>query len=134
MGRHPADVLTGVHVLVVDDDGDTRDLVRTVLQYWGALVTVAASAPEAIELLRLVMPDVLLTDISMPDQDGYWLIRELRKLPPDQSGKIPAVAITAFGEEHGPDRTLGAGFQGHLRKPIDPWDLCTTLAGVAPTG
>jgi CheY-like chemotaxis protein len=122
--------LVGVHVLVVDDDDDARDLLVTVLRYAGALVTSAASAWEALGVLQRVTPDVLLTDIAMPGEDGYWLIRELRKLPPAQGGRIPAVALTAHGQSHGPDRTLGAGFELHLRKPIDPWELTRAIASV----
>jgi CheY-like chemotaxis protein len=134
MGRPdqlPSDALQGISVLVVDDDEDARDLIRTVLEYCGALVTVASSAEEALRTIQRVIPDVLLTDISMPRQDGYWLIEQIRALPPGQGGSIPAVAVTAHGYTHGPDRTLPAGFKSHLRKPVDPWELCRVLASVA---
>jgi CheY-like chemotaxis protein len=133
MGRRdqlPTDALVGVHVLVVDDDGDSRNLLKMVLEYCGALVTVVASARDAMRTLERVTPDVLVSDISMPDQDGYWLIRQVRALPGEHGGAIPAVAITAHGPDHGPDRTLPAGFQAHLTKPIDPWDLCQTVAAL----
>lgn len=133
MGRRdhlPTDALVGVHVLVVDDDADARRLLRTVLQYCGALVTVTASAREAMSVVARVMPDALVSDMAMPHEDGYWLIRELRALPPTRGGAIPAIALTAHGAAHGPDRTLGAGFQAHLRKPIDPWELCRAVAGL----
>lgn len=133
MGRSdplPTDALVGVHVLVVDDDDDARQLIRTILQYCGALVTVVPSAREAMRTLARVTPDVVLSDIAMPNEDGYWLIGQLRALQPDRGGAIPAIALTAHGHLHGPDRTLEAGFQAHLRKPIDPWDLCRTIAGV----
>jgi len=120
----------GVHVLVVDDDADARQLLRTVLQYCGALVTVTASAREAMSVVARVTPDALVSDIAMPEEDGYWLIRELRALPATRGGAIPAIALTAHGAAHGPDRTLGAGFQAHLRKPIDPWELCRAVAGL----
>jgi CheY-like chemotaxis protein len=131
MGRRdelPFDALVGVHVLVVDDDPDARDLLRTVLEYCGALATVVSSAVDALEVLGRVIPDVLVTDIAMPKHDGYWLISEVRALPGDRGGAIPAVAITAHGQTHGPDRTLGSGFQAHLRKPLDPWELCRVIA------
>ena len=134
MGRAdhlPTDGLQGVSVLVVDDDEDARDLIRTVLEYCGALVTVAQSAEEALRVIERITPDVLLTDISMPRKDGYWLIEQMRALPADRGGSIPAVAITAHGYTHGPDRTLPAGFKSHLRKPVDPWELCRVLASVA---
>ncbi|MGH7279178.1 MAG: response regulator [Candidatus Rokuibacteriota bacterium] len=131
MGRDlSADMLVGVHVLVVDDDDDSRELTRTILQYCGALVTVAGSATEALHVLERITPDVLLTDISMPDRDGYWLIRAVRALGAHEGGRLPVVAVTAHGPTHGPDRTLAAGFQAHLRKPIDPWELCRTLVSV----
>ena len=130
----PSDALVGVHVLVVDDDRDSRNLLRMILEYCGALVTAVPSADQALRTLRRVTPDVLLTDIAMPRRDGYWLIEQVRALPAEQGGGIPAVAITAHGEEHGPARTLAAGFQGHIRKPIDPWDLCRALTGIVRRG
>ena len=137
MGRPdqlPTDGLQGVSVLVVDDDADARDLIRTVLEYCGALVSVAQSAEEALRIIERVTPDVLLTDISMPRQDGYWLIEQIRALPADRGRSLPAVAITAHGYTHGPDRTLPAGFKSHLRKPVDPWELWRVLASVARKG
>jgi len=132
MGRSdlPTDGLVGVHVLVVDDDDDARQLLRTILEYCGALVTVTASAREALNVLERVVPDALVSDISMPREDGYWLIREVRALAPERGGALPAIALTAHGQTHGPDRTLSAGFQVHLRKPIDPWELCRTLVSL----
>jgi CheY-like chemotaxis protein len=133
MGRAdhlPTDALSGVHVLVVDDDDDARQLIRTILEYCGALVTVVASAREALGVLERVTPDVVLSDISMPSEDGYWLIRQVRALDPARGGALPAVALTAHGMTHGPDRTRAAGFQAHLRKPIEPWDLCRTLSNL----
>lgn len=133
MGRRDLllhDALVGTHVLVVDDDGDARDLLRTVLEYCGALVTVVASAAEALLVLDRVMPDVVVTDIAMPLHDGYWLARKIRALPRETGGAIPMIAITAHGELHGPERTLSAGFQMHLRKPLDPWELCRAIASL----
>jgi CheY-like chemotaxis protein len=126
----PTDALVGVHVLVVDDDDDARQILCTILQYCGALVTVTASAREALGVLARVTPDALVSDIAMPEQDGYWLIREVRALSPAQGAAIPAIALTGHGSAHGPDRTLAAGFQVHLRKPIDPWELCRAVAGL----
>lgn len=133
MGRRdalPQDALVGVHVLVVDDDHDARDLLRTVLEYCGALVTLVTSATDALGVLDRVMPDVILTDISMPKHDGYWLLDQVRARPPETGGALPIVAITAHGERHGPERTLSHGFQAHMRKPLDPWELCRTLASL----
>lgn len=131
MGRRdqlPSDALIGVHVLVVDDDPDARELIRTVLEYCGALVTAVSSAPSALATLTRVTPDILLADISMPHRDGYWLIDQLRALPIERGGALAAVAITDHGPSHGPERTLAAGYQGHLRKPIDPWEMCRLIA------
>ena len=133
MGRteFPTDTLKGIHVLLVEDDNDSRALLETVLRYCGALVTAVASASEAVHTLQRVKPDVLLSDISMPHQDGYWLIREVRALPPERGGGMPAIAVTALGHPHDVGRTLAAGFQGHLRKPVDPWELARTIASLA---
>ncbi len=106
----------------------SRDIIGTVLRYCGALVTAVAGTEEALATMKRVRPDILLTDLSMPTHDGYWLIREVRELPPGAGGDIPAVAVTAHGYTHGVDRTLAAGFQGHLKKPLDPWELARTVA------
>jgi len=137
MGRQdppPGDALAGVHVLIVDDDPEARDLVGTVLRYCGALVSAAASAGEGLETLQRVLPDVIVCDIAMPQQDGYWFVRALRALPAERGGALPVIAITAHGATHGPDRTLSAGFQAHLLKPIDPWDLCRLVAAMTRKG
>jgi CheY-like chemotaxis protein len=127
----PTDSLKGIHVLVVEDDDDSRALLQTILQYCGALVTAVASARDAVATLERVKPDLVLSDLSMPHEDGYWLVRQIRALPPDRGGRIPAIAITALGHPHGVDRTLAAGFQAHLRKPVDPWELARTIAALA---
>lgn len=126
--RFPADALVGLHVLVVDDDSEARMLLRTVLEYSGALVTVVASARDALRTLQRVTPDAVVSDIAMPHENGYWLIREMRGLEGVRGHRIPAIAITGHADVHGPDRTLEAGFDAHLTKPVDPWDLCRVLA------
>lgn len=134
MGRTdplPRDSLVGVHVLVVDDDPDARQVVRAVLQYCGALVTTAGSAADALTILGRVVPDVAIVDIMLPGRDGYWLIAEIRRRPREQGGAIPALAYTAYHEDHPAGRVLAAGFQAHMRKPIDPWELARLVA-VAP--
>jgi CheY-like chemotaxis protein len=127
----PASALTGVHVLVVDDDDDTRELVRTILEYAGALVTLATGAPTALDVVARLAPDVLLSDIAMPGADGYTLLRAVRAATPAQAPRIPAIAVTAHGRVHGPERVRAAGFDAHLSKPIDPWELCRTVADLA---
>ncbi len=126
----PTDALIGVHALIVDDDRDSRILLKTVLEYCGALVTVAGSARDAMRILERVTPDVIVTDIAMPTNDGYWLVEQVRARSAEDGGNVPAIAVTAYGDEHGPHRTLSAGFQAHLRKPIEPWELCRAVASV----
>src|SRR4029077_16105477 len=82
MGREPtvpSDLLVGIHVLVVEDNADARDLFKTILQYAGALVTVSSGAEQALQMCEQILPDVMLTDIAMPDRDGFWLVSELRR-------------------------------------------------------
>jgi CheY-like chemotaxis protein len=133
MGRQdplPGDALSGVHVLIIDDDPEARDLIGTVLRYCGALVSTAASAAEGLETLQRVLPEIIVCDIAMPNQDGYWFVRALRSRGPEAGGGLPVIAITAHGATHGPDRTLPAGFQAHIRKPVDPWELCRVVAAM----
>ena len=129
----PGEMLRGVHILVVDDDADARDLVGTLLSYCGALVTVVSSAVEALDVLDRVIPDVLVSDISMPGRDGYWLVEQVRRRPAHRGGTVPAVAVTALGGGHGPERTHAVGFEAHMRKPIDGWQLCEVIRGVLAT-
>jgi two-component system CheB/CheR fusion protein len=121
--------LVGVHVLVVDDDPGARELLEAVLSYCGAFVTLLATAREALDLVRKQPVDVVIVDVLLPDQDGYWLMREVGALNVDRRG-VPVVAL-ATDRVDGPDRTLAAGFQGHLRKPVDPWEMCRMVASLA---
>jgi len=134
MGRQepavPSELLVGIHVLVVDDNADARELFKTILEYAGALVSVAASAEQAVRFFDHVVPDVLVSDVSMPGHDGYWLIRELRTREAARGGHVPAVAVTAMSQ-HGPRQAMTAGFQAHLRKPVDPWELCRVVETLA---
>jgi PAS domain S-box-containing protein len=123
--------LHGVRVLVVDDEPDARELVQRVLRRCGADVSVAGSAAAAAEALPHVRPDVLLSDIGMPDEDGYSLIRRVRALPPDLGGATPAVALTAFARAEDRDRALDAGFQLHVTKPVEPAALARAVAELA---
>ena len=131
MAREPEvlKALVGVRLLVVEADADARELFDSVLTYCGAFVDLAAGAREALDVLEAKLVDVVIVDVLLPSEDAYWLVRELAS----RSGvgrPVPAIAIAA-GHDHGPDRTLGAGFQGHLRKPVDPWELCRMVAGLA---
>ena len=129
MGREPTlpnDLLLGVHVLVVDDNGDARDLFRTILHYAGALVTVASGAEQAIHMCERILPDILVTDIAMPGRDGFWLIGELLRRHGEGVQPIPAIAVTGQGPAT-PGRYDAAGFVEVLRKPVDPWELCRVV-------
>jgi CheY-like chemotaxis protein len=123
-----AEILRGVHVLLVDDDKEAVELLATILRYSGALVLGAGSARAALKALQTVKPDILVTAIAMPDEDGYWLLRAVRSLSPAQGGTVPVVAIADGTQDHGARRIRDAGFAGYLLKPIDPWELCRTLA------
>jgi PAS domain S-box-containing protein len=123
--------LRGLDVLVVDDQADARELVAQLLVECGAAVRQAASAAEAMREFVAQPPDVLLSDIGMPERDGYELIREIRRLPPDEGAQVPALALTAFARPE--DRTLAlqAGYQAHLAKPIQPHELAAAVARLA---
>ncbi|HTQ43749.1 MAG TPA: response regulator [Polyangiaceae bacterium] len=125
--------LDGVRLLVVDDDEDSRDLIVCILQDWGASVTSASSAEEAMRLLQENLPDVILSDIGMPDVDGYALLRQVRGMPPERGGGVPAIALTAYASEADGARARAAGFQAHVTKPIDPDALTAAVAGLLGT-
>jgi CheY-like chemotaxis protein/signal transduction histidine kinase len=118
--RKPSRELEDVAVLVVDDDADTRELLLEALHGCGARARGAASAAEAFEAVASERPDILLSDIGMPDEDGYALIRRIRTLPAAQGGAIPAAAITAYTRSEDCSLAIDAGFQIHLSKPVDP--------------
>ncbi len=126
----PLPSLLGAKVLVVDDDNDARELIRSILAQNGASVRTADSAPEALKQLQARCPDVLVSDIGMPGQDGYELIRSVRALDHESGGKVPAVALTAFARSDDRRRAIGAGFQMHLSKPIEAAELVTVIASL----
>jgi signal transduction histidine kinase/ActR/RegA family two-component response regulator len=123
--------LTGLKVLVVDDQPDARDLIQRVLEGCDAVVTTAGSAAEALVLIESERPDVLISDIGMPGTDGYELLRLVRELGPDRGGRVPAIALTALARSEDRTRALRAGFLVHVAKPVDPSELCVTVASVA---
>lgn len=123
--------LQGLHVLVVDDDDDARELVSTVLQESGARVTAASSAAQALEVLASSPVHVIVSDIGMPAQDGYSFIRRLRSEAPPAARSIPALALTAFARAEDRLRATSAGFQQYASKPIDPRALVRTVAALA---
>jgi len=120
----------GLRVLVVDDETDAREAMVMVLTQAGAVVTAASSAAEALQQLPNAQPEVLVSDIGMPDQDGFDLIRQVRALG-YQARDLPAVALTAFvGKDH-QRRAIMAGFQVHVPKPVDPHGLTSVIASLA---
>lgn len=126
--------LEGVRVLMVDDEADTREFLETALEQFGATVMAAASAAEAFSLFQQTLPDVVLSDIGMPEEDGYALIRKIRALPPELGGQVPAAALTAY--VRGDDRleALKAGFQRHVPKPIEPAQLLQVVSQLVGSG
>jgi signal transduction histidine kinase/CheY-like chemotaxis protein len=115
--------LTGIWVLVVDDDTDSREFIAFVLEQLGAQVSAVTSAGEAIAFLEQSQPNILLSDIGMPNMDGYMLMRQIRAMPPEQGGQILAIALTAYAGEIDRQQALAAGFQHHLAKPVEPDEL-----------
>ena len=120
--------LNGVHVLLVDDDAGTREMISAALNERRARVTAVASAQEALSEIKRARPDVLVSDIAMPVQDGYQLIEQIRALELNQAKTIPAVAITAYAREEDRRRALAAGYQSYLPKPIEPAELIAVVA------
>jgi PAS domain S-box-containing protein len=122
--------LDGVRVLLVEDNPDTLDMLRFIFDEAGAEVIPATSVDDALDALERFRPDALVSDIAMPDRDGYDLIREIRSREPEQGGKIPAVAVTAYARAEDRVRVLAAGFQMHIAKPIDPDELIAVVASL----
>jgi len=122
--------LTGLTVLVVDDQADARDLVRRVLEDCGAEVIAAGTAAEALSLVEARRPHVMITDVGMPEADGFELLRRVRALGVDRGGRVPSIALTAFARSEDRTRALRAGFVVHVSKPVDPAELVATVASV----
>lgn len=122
----------GLALLVVDDEPDARELVARILRERGAKVQTAADAEEALELLELGRPDLLISDVGMPRADGYELIRTIRQRWPDSRQAMPAIALTAFARSEDRTRALLAGFQSHIAKPVEAAELVATVASLRP--
>ena len=122
--------LDGLNILAVDDQPDTLDMIATVLAQRGATVKTASSAREALIKLQVWLPDILIADIGMPGEDGFSLIRKIRKLPDAEGGKVPAVALTAFARVEDRLKTLSSGFQMHVPKPVEPAELIVIVASL----
>jgi PAS domain S-box-containing protein len=126
--------LDGTKVLVVDDEPSAREVIQRVLETAGASVAVAASAVEGFELVQSFKPDVVVSDIGMPEEDGYQLIRRIRALDAAQGGKTPAAALTALARSEDRTRALMAGYQTHVAKPVEPAELTAVVASLAGLG
>jgi len=127
----PAATLSGVRVLVVDDAEDAREALSMLLSQFGALVTAVGSVDEALTTLDRESPDVLLSDIAMPDEDGYSLIRKVRAREAVRGGLVPAAALTAYASPEDRLKALRAGYNDHLPKPVDPVILVEVVSGLA---
>jgi signal transduction histidine kinase/CheY-like chemotaxis protein len=130
LGRAVPFQLPGVRVLVVDDDPDARELLASLLAGVGAEPTTAGSTDAALAVLAEHRFDAIISDIGMPERDGYQLMRAIRALPPERGGRTPAIAVTAFARSEDRTRALLAGYQVHLAKPIEPHELVVTVASL----
>ena len=126
---HPS--LEGITVLAVDDEADARNLLKRLLEDCGAKVLLAASAGEGLALVRSGRPDMIVSDIGMPGEDGYEFIRKVRQLKANEGGRTPAAALTAFARAEDRTRALRAGYQTHVAKPVEPTELTAVVASLA---
>jgi CheY-like chemotaxis protein/anti-sigma regulatory factor (Ser/Thr protein kinase) len=126
-GFEKPELLRGLRVLLVDDEADARNLVRAILEEGGCRVTAAGSVAEAMQLLERELPDLVLSDIGMPEEDGYDFIRLLRALPHDRGGDLPAAALTAYASAEDRRRLLNAGYSIHVTKPVEPAELLAVV-------
>jgi PAS domain S-box-containing protein len=124
----PRALLEKLRVLVVEDEADAREMIAASLQSYGAQVRLAVSAREGFEALREWRPDIVVSDIGMPTEDGYSLLARVRALPPEDGGRTPAIALTAYARMEDRLKALSAGFQNHVAKPVDPAELALTIA------
>ncbi|MDZ8067466.1 MAG: PAS domain-containing protein [Nostoc sp. DedQUE08] len=127
----PALGLTGIKILTVDDDADARELITVLLAEYGAQVLTVASATEVLANLESFQPDVLVSDIGMPEVDGYSLIQQIRALTPEKGGKIPAIALTAYARVEDYQLVISSGYQLHVTKPLDPEELVQAVVVLA---
>lgn len=127
----PLNRLDGLHVLLVEDNADGREVMSEMIEQAGAKVTGVGSVREALEALESLQPDALVSDIGLPDEDGYALIRRVRSREAKHGGFLPAVAMTGFVRTEDRARLLAAGFQVHVPKPVDPAELTAAIAAVA---
>ena len=123
--------LAGLRVLVVDDEVDARSMLTTMLERCGAQVLAVSSAREGLDSIESWRPDVLIADIGMPVEDGYALIKKVRALPKEQGGQTPALALTAYARTEDRVRALSEGYQVHLAKPVDRFELAAVVSSLA---
>jgi CheY-like chemotaxis protein len=128
--KYPAE-LQELKVLVLDDEQDAREVVQMILEQGGARVALASTVNEALEAVHTFRPDVVVSDIGMPEEDGYVFIEKLRAFPREQGGRTPAIALTAYARAEDRRRALVAGFQNHAAKPIEPQELVMVVANLA---
>ncbi|MEH2182861.1 protein kinase domain-containing protein [Nostoc sp.] len=130
LGAAQSSPLSGLEILVVDDDADMREFLPFMLEQYGATVTVVASAIEALTVLTQSQPNLIVSDIGMPEMDGYMLMRQVRSLKPEQGGTILAIALTAYAGEMDRQQAITAGFQQHISKPVDPEELVKAIVSL----
>ena len=123
--------LKGLKILIVEDDGDTRELLRVLLETQGGEITAASSVVEALDAYDRSRPDVLVADIGMPEYNGYTLIGRVRARDRERGSIVPAIALTAYGTAIDRDTVLSAGFQVHIPKPFDPTHLVSVILHLA---
>ena len=126
-----ASTLAGLRVLLVDDEEDSREIVMAMLEQNGVQVKAASSAYEALRTFAEWRPDVLVSDIGMPAEDGYSLIRKVRSLPPERGGDVPAAALTGYAGRTDYLKALSAGYQSHIKKPVDFEELIAVIVSLA---
>ncbi|WP_411675354.1 response regulator [Dulcicalothrix desertica] len=119
--------LNGIKILVVDDETDSRELVKFIVEQAGAEVIAADGAKQALATLTQWLPNILISDIGMPEMNGYMLLQQVRTLAPQQGGQIPAIALTAYAGDYNKQQASLAGFQGHIAKPIEPINLLKAI-------
>jgi DNA-binding response OmpR family regulator len=126
--------LEGLRILFVDDDADLRELVEALLAQAGASVETASSVAEAVHCIRRSWPDILVSDIGMPEEDGCSLIRKVRAMADPEAATMPAIALSAYTQECDRSRALTAGFTRYVAKPIEPDELVSQIKEVVATG
>jgi CheY-like chemotaxis protein len=120
-----------LRVMIVDDEPETLGMLSVALEQCNAVVKAAGSAVEALELMERWLPDIMISDIGMPGEDGYELIAKVRALDPERGGKLPAIALTAYARDDDRRHVLAAGFNTHVAKPVDPAELIIVIANLA---